>query len=79
MSEPEHSLGVDQFSTVSDNQLIRVERIRDSEYVLAHTEDMGLIFGGLVSEEGMESCQIMIGEKAARFDPDTMEMEYVTA
>jgi len=78
MSEPDQKLGVDSFSTVSDNQIIKVERIDDDEYVLAHTEDMALVFGGLVSEDGMESCQVMLGEKAARFDPDTLETEYVS-
>jgi len=71
------NIGVDELSTVADEKLIRVERVSDDEYVLAHTKDAALVFGGLVSENGMETCQVMLGSKAARFDPETLETEYV--
>jgi hypothetical protein len=79
MSIQDPNIGVDKLSTVLEEQLVRVERVDDSEYVVAHSDDMALVFGGLVSDEGMESCQVMIDGQAARFDPDTLEMEFVRA
>lgn len=79
MSLSEPNVGVDKLSTVLEDRIVRVERVDSDEYVLAHSEDMALVYGGLVSEDGMEACQVMLGDKAARIDPETMEIEYVQA
>lgn len=75
----ETDIGVDRLSAVSSGKLVRVERVENSDYVLAHTEDMSLVYGGLVNEDGLEKVQVMLGDEAARFDPETLELEYVSA
>lgn len=72
-------VGVDSLSTIKSGQMITVERVQSSDYVLAHTEDMSLVYGGLVNEKGVEKVQVMVDGEAARFDPDTLELEYVSA
>ena len=75
----ETDVGVESLSTVTTGQIVEVQRIQNSDYVLAHSSDMSLFYGGLVSEDGFEKVQVMVDGEAARFDPDTLEYEYVSA
>lgn len=75
----ETDIGVDNLSTVTTDQIVEVQRVQNSDYVLAHSSDMSLFYGGLVNENGFEKVQVMVDGEAARFDPDTLEYEYVSA
>lgn len=75
----ETDVGVENLSTVTSGQIVEVQRVQNSDYVLAHSSDMSLFYGGLVSEDGFEKVQVMVDGEAARFDPDTLEYEYVSA
>jgi len=75
----ETDVGVESLSTVTAGQIVEVQRVQNSDYVLAHSSDMSLFYGGLVSEDGFEKVQVMVDGEAARFDPDTLEYEYVSA
>jgi len=70
-------VAVNTLSVTNDESLLHVERIRDSDYVLAahHSLD-GFTYGGLVNESGVQEIQIMADGAAARFDPETLEIEY---
>jgi hypothetical protein len=72
-------VGIDSLSTITSGQIVEVQRVQSSDYVLAHSEDMSLFYGGLVNEQGVETVQVMVDGEAARFDPDTLEFEYVSA
>lgn len=75
----ETDVGVENLSTVTSGQIVEVQRVQNSDYVLAHSSDMSLFYGGLVSEDGFKKVQVMVDGEAARFDPDTLEYEYVSA
>jgi len=74
----ENQVDTDSLKTVTSGQMVEVERIKDSDYVLSHTKDMSFFYGGLVNEEGLEKVQVMINGDGVRFNTDNLLFEYVT-
>lgn len=72
-----HDVGIERLRTISGEQLVHVEAISPDEYVLFHTDDFETMYGGKVTEDGLEKHQVMVGDQAVRFDPETLETEFV--